>query len=188
VVTTGTVSERDLVALADARLEREYGDRYRRLMSWARRFDWLSAEDREEVVDDVLIAWHGQLCAGKVEFEDTFCGTVLRREAISRLRRRLWVRAHIVELAAGENVGVDPHLDSRVTDREEARRFWTLAGRVLSDQELRVLWLRACGYQRSEISELVGVSGQDVRVALQRARRKVCATLDHDHDQDSRSG
>jgi hypothetical protein len=45
-------------------------------------------------------------------------------------------------------VGVDPHLDSRVIERDEARRFWALAGRVLSDQELRVLRLRACGYQR----------------------------------------
>jgi DNA-directed RNA polymerase specialized sigma24 family protein len=115
-----------------------------------------------------------------VQFDDTFCGTVLRREAISRLRRRLWVRAHTVELAAADDVGVDPHLDTRLAEREEARQFWALAGRVLTDEELRMLWLRGCGYSRQEISKQVGVSKDEVRLALQRARNKVCAA----HDQD----
>jgi RNA polymerase sigma factor (sigma-70 family) len=177
---TALASTDELIVLANVRLDREYRDRHRRLMAWARRFDWLSAEDREDLANDTLIAWYRELRTRGVQFDDTFCGTVLRREAISRLRRRLWVRAHTVELAVAEDVGVDPHLDSRVAEREEARQFWALAGRVLSDQELRMLWLRGCGYSRQEISEQVGVSKDEIRLALQRARNKVSAARDQD--------
>lgn len=175
---TALASTDELIVLANVRLDQEYRDRHRRLMAWARRFDWLSAEDCEDLANDTLIAWYRELRTRGVQFDDTFCTTVLRREAITRLRRQIWVRAHTVDLTAAENIGVDPHLDSRVAEREEARQLWALASRVLSDQELRMLWLRGCGHSRREISEQVGVSKDVVRLTLQRARNKVCAARD----------
>jgi RNA polymerase sigma factor (sigma-70 family) len=178
---TTTAAVGDLVALADARLQREYRDRYRRLMAWARGFDWLTDEDREEVVDDALIAWHRKLCgAGGGEFEDTFCRMVLTRRAINRLRHRIYVRAHTVELAEAEDVCIDPELDCRVVEQEESGRFWAAVGQTLSEKELRILCLSADGLHRREISQQVRIGEWEVRVWLQRARRKLRRRFDLD--------
>jgi RNA polymerase sigma factor (sigma-70 family) len=173
-----TASNDNLVALADARLEREYDDRHRRLMAIARRCDWLSAEDCEDLASDTLIAWYRALRTRGVDYDDTFCSTVLRRQAISKLRRRTWVRAHTMGLSGVEEVGVDPQLDTQVASREQAHEVAALARRVLSAEELRMLWLLACGYEAREIGQRVGVSEREVRTSLQRARRKLRTAID----------
>jgi RNA polymerase sigma factor (sigma-70 family) len=177
---TALASTDELIVLANVRLDREYRDRHRRLMAWARGFDWLSAEDREDLASDTLIAWYRELRTRGVEFDDTFCGTVLRREAIDRLRRCIWERVHTVDLAQIEEIGIDPELDARVGEREAARQLWALARELLSGEELRMLGLVTCGYRRREVSRQVGLSEQDVKRSLLYARRKLRAARDQD--------
>jgi RNA polymerase sigma factor (sigma-70 family) len=181
---TTTAPNDNLISLADARLAREYRDRYRRLLAIARGFDWLSAEDCEDLANDTLIDWYCALrTGGGVEFDDTFCGMVLRREATSRLRRHITARSHTVDLSEADEIGVDPQLDAALAEQEEAQQLAALARRVLSADELRIVWLRACGYDTREISRQMGISWRELRTALQRVRRKVRLAIELNHQQ-----
>jgi len=170
---TATASE-----LADLRLEREYRERHRALADVARLRYRLPAEDCEEVADDALIAWHRELSTGgTVEFDNAFCFTVLRRRALSRVRHQRLLE--MVDLAAVENIGTDPHLDAAAVGREQARELCATARRVLSEEELRLLGMRLIGYQRREIARYAGLSGREVATVLQRVRRKLRAAIEN---------
>jgi RNA polymerase sigma-70 factor (ECF subfamily) len=169
---SATDREADRVALAEARLAREYAQRTRALTKLAAGHYHLSAEDAAEVVNDTLMAWYRKLSStGALGSDRLFCERVLRYAAIDRIRRR---RPAPVELSAiADEVGADPELDTLIAEREEARELCRLAGRVLSEQELRIVWLLAEGYERREVSRRVGASERQVKRSLERARRKL---------------
>jgi RNA polymerase sigma factor (sigma-70 family) len=176
---SATGSEYDRVALADARLTREYPQRKRALTKLAAAHYHLSPEDAEEVVNDTLLAWHRKLSStGALGSDRLFCERVLRYATIDRMRRR---RPAGVELSAVQDeLGADPQLDTLIAEREEARELCRLAGRVLSERELQIVWLLADGYNRREVSRRIGSSERTVKRSLERARRKLAGARQTD--------
>jgi RNA polymerase sigma factor (sigma-70 family) len=170
MIATG--AQLDRAAVADMRLAREYAQRKRALTKLAAGRYHLSAEDAEEVVNDTLLAWYRKVSSsGALGSDRLFCERVLRFAAIDRIRRR---RPAAVELSAiADELGVDPELDALVAEREEARELCRLAARVLTERELRIVWLLAEGYGRREVSRRVGSSERQVKRSLERARRKL---------------
>jgi RNA polymerase sigma factor (sigma-70 family) len=170
MIATG--AQFDRAALADVRLAREYAQRKRALTKVAAGRYHLSVEDAEEVVNDTLLAWHRKLSStGGLGSDRVFCERVLRFAAIDRIRRR---RPAAVELSAiADELGADPELDTLIAEREEARELCRLAGRVLSERELLIVWLLAEGYGRREVSRRVGSSERQVKRSLERTRRKL---------------
>jgi RNA polymerase sigma factor (sigma-70 family) len=159
------------VALAARRLDREYYPLKRRLMAVARVRYRLPDEDCEEVVDDVLLEWHRELGrADGVRNDRAFVLRVLRSRAIDRIRRR---RVPTLELAAAENRGRDPQLDTLIAAREELRRLHEIAPHVLDADERTVLRQRGQGERRAAIAEREGLSFRQVRRILEHAREKL---------------
>jgi RNA polymerase sigma factor (sigma-70 family) len=176
---SATGGQLDRPALADARLAREYAQRRKALINLAARRYHLGAEDADEVVNDTLLAWHRKLSStGALGSDRLFCERVLRYAAIDRIRRRRPAPAELSAIA--DELGADPELDTLIAEREEARQLCRLAGRVLSERELRIVWLLAEGYDRREVSRRIGSTERQVKRSLERVRHKLDGARQHD--------
>jgi RNA polymerase sigma factor (sigma-70 family) len=131
----------------------------------------VASETAEEIVDDVLLAWHRQLSTSEgVRNDRAFCRTVARSRAIERLRRK---SIRTVELALAENLGIDPQLDLLIAEREELRDLRELASDVLDPVEFEILELVEEGMRRAEVAQRFDLNVRQVIRLLGRARRKL---------------
>lgn len=149
-------------AVAHMRLRREYHVLRRWLIDVVRYRYGLTAEDCEEVVDDVLLAWHRRLSAtGALRNDRAFCVRVARSRAIERLRRK---SVQTVELSTAEHVGVDPEIDALVSEREEVSDLRELVGEVLSKRERDILVLvEREGLSRTQVAAHFALTPRQVR-------------------------
>jgi RNA polymerase sigma factor (sigma-70 family) len=160
-------------AVADARLASEYDSLKRWLMEILHHRYRLPFEDCEEIVNDVLLAWHRQLCTPKgVRNDRAFCATVLRSRAIDRLRRRT---VPTIELSLIENLAVDLEVDALVAEREELRDLNEVAMEGLKPREYAIVRLVASGVRRPVVAKRFGLRPRQVKRVHDRARPKLAA-------------
>jgi RNA polymerase sigma factor (sigma-70 family) len=161
--------------MADRRLQREYRERRTWLMGVVIAKHGVDSETAEEIVDDVLLAWHRQLSTSEgVRNDRAFCRTVARSRTIEWLRRK---SIRTVELALAESVGFYPQLDLLVAEREELCDLRELAREVLDPVEFEILELVEEGARRAEVAQRFGLSVRQVIRLLGRARRKLDVAL-----------
>ena len=136
-----------------------------------------SREDAEELTQETLLrAWRNM---GRYDPHwrfSTWLFTLGRRLSISRHRRRRTPEGVRVELdsLAGS---ADPR--SALAEREGRDQLWSLAERVLGEEQRSALWLRyAEDLSAEEIARIQGRRAGAVRVALHRARLLLAEHLD----------
>ena len=132
----------------------------------------LGRQDAEDILQDTLLKAYQNLDRYDSKYSfSTWLFTIGRRLAINHLRDRKKTTPLTVLATAGA-----PD-DGRET-REEAASVWRCAAQVLNEQQYSVLWMRY-GEDRpfSQIAEQMGLSEQNVRVILHRARTHLSEQL-----------
>lgn len=172
--------EEEALALSAASGEREaFGELVRRFEAPLLRFLLVrcgSHEDAEELCQESFLrAWQ------RIDRYDprwrfsTWLFTVARRLAISRRRA-----ADPTAVATSvEQLGVEREPGEEVARRERRDNLWSMAERLLGEDQRTALWLRyAEGFSADEIGRVVGRRAPAVRVMLHRARAVLAEHLD----------
>ena len=125
----------------------------------------LARQDAEDLVQDTLLKAFQNLPRYDAQYSfSTWLFTIGRRQAINHLRDKRKVLPLEARRAAQAVAGPEKILD-------EASNIWQSAAEVLSEQQYTVLWLR---YGETlpvrQIAEQTGLSEQNARVILHRAR------------------
>ena len=137
-----------------------------------------SAADAEDLTQETLVKAWEHLARYRPRWQfSTWLFTIGRRAAVSHLRRasRHAAAPLVVEPAARDTPwGGDPAC--RLAQREECRRLWDVADRLLPETQRSALWLRyAEELPVSEIARILGKTPVGVRVLLFRARQALAA-------------
>lgn len=136
-----------------------------------RRRGW-THEEADDAAQDTALALQRELEKG-TEIEDpaAWAARVAFRRAIDRKRR--------ARLAGEDDVDRDETVGRFLShgmptslqgiQREQAARF----AEALDERELEMAWLTAEGLKQAEIAEIVGISEEGVKKALQRMRKRL---------------
>jgi RNA polymerase sigma-70 factor (ECF subfamily) len=130
-------------------------------------------EDSEELVQETFLrAWHNLERYDPTRRFATWLYTIAKRLAISHQRRERGALLGAEALA--EHPGAEPDPQSSASEREESLELWSLAARVLGQEERSALWLRyGEDLTPAEIAQVLGRRQVTVRVLLFRAREKL---------------
>ena len=136
-----------------------------------------SAEDAEEIAQDAFVrAWERIASYDPHWSFSTWLFTIARRLAATRDRLRR-PRGDAHEALDGVPVHADP--GGALSASEESAGLWSIADRVLDEDQRAALWLRyAEDLSVKEIAEVLGRSSVAVRVMLFRARARLARHLE----------
>jgi RNA polymerase sigma factor (sigma-70 family) len=136
-----------------------------------RRRGW-THDEADDAAQDTLFALQEELAKGAaIENPDAWAVTVAFRRAIDRKRRVRLAGAKdgVMEESVVRFLADAQPTSSQAIQREQVARFVE----VLGARELEMAWLTAEGLSQAEIAEIVGISTEGVKKALQRMRRRL---------------
>jgi len=135
-------------------------------------------EDSEELVQETFLrAWHNLERYDPTRRFATWLYTIAKRLAISHQRRSRGAQLGVEALSDRAAAEPDPHTSA--SEREESLELWSLAARVLGQEERSALWLRyGEDLTPAEIAQVLGRRQVTVRVLLFRAREKLARHFD----------
>ncbi len=124
------------------------------------------------VQDTLLRLWESRDRFAEIEKPQAYCLMAVRRMALDSLRRRARMPMTTIEVAELELPGSpDPHAE------EVAREDLRLVGRLIDElgpRQKTVVELSAIrGLNNAEISEVTGISDENVRVLLSRGKSRL---------------
>ncbi len=133
-----------------------------------------SAADAEDILQDTFVRAYQRLDRYRDRWRfSTWIFTIANRCAVSHHRKRQAEEARMKWVAgAGGAGGNSP--ESPVLMEESRRRFWDLAGRVLSDEQFAALWLYYVEEMPTrQITRVLKCSWVSVKTTLYRARKRL---------------
>jgi RNA polymerase sigma-70 factor (ECF subfamily) len=147
-----------------------------RLMSYLIRFNSLTEQDCEEVVQDAFLALFQHLQRGRSRENLTgWLFRVVHNLALKRLQATRRDSQNVVTLTSVvEETVADPGLNPEDTlAQDETRRRLLAVVRALPEQDQRCLGLRAEGLRYRDIAEVLGMSLGAVAKSLERSLERI---------------
>ena len=140
-----------------------------KLFRFAKQFVSRDDEAADIVQDTFLKLWMKRTSLNELRNPETFAMTIVKNASIDHLRKRKNIRLDELNKDIEDN---HTPLDS-LTQRESQRQVLT-AMKKLSEQQQMLLNLRDIeGYEYAEIVEISGLSLNNVRVNISRARNTI---------------
>jgi RNA polymerase sigma-70 factor (ECF subfamily) len=137
-----------------------------------------SAADAEDIVQDTFVRAYERLGRYRDRWRfSTWIFTIANRCAVTHHRKRQAEDARMKRLAG--QAGAAPESPERpVIEEESRRRFWDLAGRVLSDEQFAAVWLYYVEQMPTrQITRVLNCSWVSVKTTLYRARKRLAPHL-----------
>lgn len=142
-----------------------------------------SAADAEDLLQDTFVRAYEQI--GKYQDRwrfSTWIFTIAHRSSVSHHRKRR-AEANRVRGVSREAVGPPMAPDGRIVEEESRRRFWDLAGQVLTDDQFTAVWLYYVEEMPTrQITRVLNCSWVSVKTTLYRARRRLAPHLARSDD------
>jgi RNA polymerase sigma factor (sigma-70 family) len=128
--------------------------------------------DAEDVIQELLIkVWQRKEQFDQIENKEAWCMTVTRNLSIDKIRARKQSSQDISEYHFIADHGATP--DVQTEDKESLKIVMDVLNSLPENQK-EIIHLRDIeGYTYKEISELIGLSEDQVKVNLFRARQKL---------------
>lgn len=128
--------------------------------------------DAEDVIQELLIkVWQRKDQFDLIENKEAWCMTVTRNLSIDKIRARKQSSQDISEYHFIQDHGATP--DILAEDRESLKMVMEVLN-ALPENQKQIIHLRDVeGYSYKEISELIGLSEDQVKVNLFRARQRL---------------
>lgn len=133
-----------------------------------------SAADAEDVLQDTFVRAFQRLGSYHDRWRfSTWIFTIANRCAVSHHRKRQADQARLRRAATrADSASESP--DRPALEEESRRRFWDLAGRVLSDEQFAALWLYYVEEMPTrQITRVLDCSWVSVKTTLYRARKRL---------------
>lgn len=171
----------ELFFARDERAIKETEDKYGNLCLYVASNFLALREDREEVLNDSLLALWNSIPPERPESFSAYLSEIVRRQSISRSRaNNAWKRGKNVQVVGEEFLSmIEDGTD--LAARFEARRAGELINQFLrkSDKTARKLFIMRYWMDMSlaEISKQTGFGESKIKVTLHRIRKKLAAEL-----------
>ena len=141
-----------------------------------RRRGW-THDQADDAAQETVLALQAELEKGtELANPAAWAATVANRRAVDHRRRAHLPRAHEVDLreSVGRFLADGAPTSAQAIRREQVARFVE----ALDERDLEMAWLTAEGLRQAEIAEVLGISEEGVRKALQRLRKRLRARAD----------
>lgn len=145
-----------------------------------------SAEDAKDVVQDILLKlWEDRNRLESIDNLESWCMTLTKNRSLDRLKRagnkRNTSISHAAELVSA---GMSPlHV---VSENDEMHRIKTFMDTLNHTQKEAFRLRDVEGYSYLEISEILEMNMNQVKVNIHRARKAIRSQLEKLHDYESR--
>ncbi len=128
--------------------------------------------DAEDVIQELLIkVWNRKDQFDLIENKEAWCMTVTRNLSIDKIRSRKQTSQDISEYHFIQDYGATP--DIQAEEKESLKLVMEILN-SLPDQQKQIIHLRDIeGYTYKEIAEMIGLTEDQVKVNLFRARQRL---------------